>query len=101
MGSCPLWHSIVERPRQILVKFATRNVRERVFKARTALKTVYKETKKCLIFTSMMTLPNSELAWLEMRVLSRQMVKSMTLGDNLWQSYDQGQPLTCENYNQT
>ena len=34
------------RPRQILVKFATRNVRERVFKARTALKTVNKEKEK-------------------------------------------------------
>ena len=30
------------RPRQILVKFATRNVRERVFKARTKLKNVNK-----------------------------------------------------------
>ena len=34
------------RPRQILVKFATRNVRERVFKARTALKTVNKENEE-------------------------------------------------------
>ena len=34
------------RPRQILVKFATRDVRERVFKARTALKAVNKENEE-------------------------------------------------------
>ena len=35
--------SAAGRPRQILVKFATRNVRERVFKARTELKNVNKK----------------------------------------------------------
>ena len=34
------------RPRQILVKFATRNVRERVFKARTALKMFNKDNEE-------------------------------------------------------
>ena len=35
--------SATGRPREILVKFATRNVRERVFKARTELKNVNKK----------------------------------------------------------
>ena len=46
--------SAAGRPRQILVKFATRNVRERVFKARTELKNVNKkeETKEKHIYVN-------------------------------------------------
>ena len=46
--------SAARRPRQILVKFATRNVRERVFKARTELKNVNEkeETKEKHIYVN-------------------------------------------------